>query len=108
MRILPTSKEWLVLIRRVVAFGAGFAVWMFCRELNFKSSAQTGMIVPVDIQVSRDIVRWLWLPFSWLPSPSLINDFWSILKGLLIGVHYGPVTALVILWLFRTSRPVKI
>jgi len=108
MRILLTSKEWLVLIRRVVAFGVGFAVWLFCRGLYFESSAQTGMIVPVDIQVSRDVVRWLWFPFSWLPAPIYINDFWSILKGWLIGVPYGIVTALVILWLFRTSHPNRI
>ena len=107
MRISPTSKEWLVLIRRAAAFGGGFGVWTFCRSLYFKSSAQTGMIVPVDIQVSRDIVRWVWFPFSWLPSPIYINDFWSILKGLLIGVPYGAVTALVILWLLRTSRQKK-
>src|ERR1017187_2465099 len=109
MRILPTSKiEWLILTRRVAAFGAGFAVWLFCGHLAVKASAQTGMIVPVDIQVCRDIVRWLWFPLRWLPSPFLINDIWSILKRLLIGVPYGVFVGLVILWLFRTSRPKKV
>jgi hypothetical protein len=105
MHILPTSKESLVLIRRVVAFGAGLSVWLFCGHLNGRASAQTGMIVPVDIQVCRDIVRWLWFPFSWLPEPRYINDIWSILKGLLIGVPYAVIVGLVILWLFRTSQP---
>ena len=108
MRILPTSKEWLVLLRRVAAFGAGFAVWLFCGHLATKASAQTGMIVPVDLQVCRDIVRWLWFPFSWLPSPVYINDIWSIVKRLLIGVPYGVIVALAILWLFRSSPPKKI
>ena len=107
MRILPTSKESLVLIRRAVAFGAGFAVWLFCGHLNGRASAQTGMIVPVDIQVCRDIVRWLWFPFSWLPEPRYINDIWSILKSLLIGVPYAVIVGLAILWLFRTSPPKK-
>jgi len=109
MRILPTSKqEWLNLIKCVVAFAAGFAVWLFCSHLAVKASAQTGMIVPVDTQVCRDIVRWLWFPFSWLPSPILINDTWNILKRLLIGVPYGLIVGLGILWLLRTSQPKKI
>jgi hypothetical protein len=108
MRIFPTSKEWLVLIRRMVAFGAGLAVWLFCGHLAMDASAQTGMIVPADLLLKRDIVRWLWFPFSWLPEPFLINDRWSIIKHLLIGVPYAVIVGLVILWLFRTSRPKKI
>jgi hypothetical protein len=109
MRNLPTSKqEWLVLIRRMMAFGAGLAVWLFCGHLAREASAQTGMIVPVDIQVCRDVVRWLWFPFSWLPEPIYINDRWSIIKHWLIGVPYAVIVGLVILWLFRTRRPKKI
>lgn len=108
MNILPTSKlEWLILIKRVVAFGTGFAVWLFCGHLAVKASAQTGMTVPVDLQVCRDIVRWLWFPLSWLPEPHLIGDRWSILKPRLIGVPYAVIVGLVILWLFRTSKPKK-
>ena len=108
MRILPTSKqEWLAWIRRVAAFAAGFAVWRVCFYVSGTASAQTGMIVPVDIQVCRDIFRWLWFPFSWLPSPIYIG-LWSNLRTLLIGVPYGVVVGLGILWLFRTSRPRKI
>jgi hypothetical protein len=108
MRILPTSKEWLALIRRAAVFGAGFAVWLFCAYLDGYSEAQTGMIVPVNLQVSRDIVRWLWFPLSWLPEPIGINDSWDILKRLLIGVPYAVIVGLMILWLFRTSRPKKL
>ncbi len=108
MRAFPTSKEWLVLIRRVAAFGAGFAVWLFCTRLASYSEAQTGTIVPVDLLVKRDIVGWLWFPFSWLPRSTGMNDFWAILKRLLIGVPYGVIVGLTILWLFRTSRPKKI
>jgi len=107
MRISPTSKEWLVLIRRGAAFGAGFAVWLFCSNLDCHSEAQTGMIVPADLLLKREIVEWLWFPFSWLPHPVYINDFWDILKRLLIGVPYAVIVALVILWLFRSSPPKK-
>jgi hypothetical protein len=108
MRISPTSNERLRLIRYVVAFGAGFAVWSFCGQLAAKASAQTGMIVPWDISMCREVVSWLWFPFSWLPSPIYINDTWSIVKRLLIGVPYGLIIAITILWLFRTSQPKKI
>ena len=94
--------------RQAAAFGAGFAVWWFCGHLEGYASAQTGMTVPVDLQVTRDVVRWLWLPFSWLPSPIYINDTWSIVKRLLIGVPYGLAVGLVVLWLFRTGQPKKI
>jgi hypothetical protein len=107
MRFLPTSKEWLVLIRRIAAFGAAVAVWLFCAYLDTYSEAQTGMIVPADLQVKREIVGWLWFPFSWLPEPIGMNDFWDILKRFLIGVPYAVIVGLVILWLFRTSPPKK-
>ena len=107
MRILPTSKEWLVLISRAAAFGAGLAVWLFCGHLATEASAQTVMIVPADLLLKREVVGWLWFPFSWLPSPVYINDIWSILQRLLIGFPYGVLIAMVILWLFRTSPPKK-
>jgi hypothetical protein len=56
MRITPTSKAWLVLIRRGAAFGAGFAVWLFCSSLYSYSEAQTGKIVPADLLLKREIV----------------------------------------------------
>jgi hypothetical protein len=104
MRFSPTSKG-LVLIRRAAAFGAGFTVWLFCRHLFFEAYGQTGMIVPADTLVYRDVVRWLWFPFSWLPYPDY--GFWGLFESILIGLPYGIATALVILWLFRSSRPKK-
>ena len=108
MRFSPTSKEWLVLIRRGTAFGAGFVVWLFCSRLDCYSEAQTGMIVPADLILKREIVGWLWFPFSWLPEPVGMNDFWDILKRLLIGVPYAAIVVLVILWLFRMNQSKKI
>ena len=105
MQILPTPKEWLVLIRRAAAFGAGFIVWNFSRHLFFESCAQTGMIVPADLLLKREIVGWLWFPFSWLP---LDYGFWMLFDSSLIGLPYGIATAALILWLFRSSHPKKI
>jgi hypothetical protein len=105
MRISPTPKEWVVLIRRAAAFGSGFAVWLFCRHLFFESCAQTSMIVPADLLLKREIVGWLWFPFSWLPYPDY--GFWMLFDSSLIGLPYGIATAVLILWLFRTSPPKK-
>ena len=107
MRISPTPKEWLVLIRRGLVFGAGFTVWLFCSYLDITSETQTGMIVPADLIFKRIIVGWLWFPFSWLPGPVGMNDFWDILKRLLIGVPYAVIVGLTISWLFRSSPPKK-
>jgi len=66
------------------------------------------MIVPADLILKREIVGWLWFPFSWLPEPVGMNDFWDILKRLLIGVPYAAIVVLVILWLFRMNQSKKI
>ena len=65
------------------------------------------MIVPADLIFKRIIVGWLWFPFSWLPGPVGMNDFWDILKRLLIGVPYAVIVGLTISWLFRSSPPKK-
>jgi len=102
MQIFPKSKERPSLIRRAAAFGAGLVVWLFCRHLFFEAYAQTGIIVPANTQVYRDVVRWLWFPFSWLPYPDY--GFWMLFDSSVIGLPYGIATAVLVLWLFRTSR----
>ena len=63
------------------------------------------MIVPADLLLKREIVGWLWFPFSWLPYPDY--GFWMLFESLLIGLPYGIAIAMLILWLFRTSPPKK-
>jgi hypothetical protein len=109
MRIFPTSKEWLVWLRRAAAFAAGFAVWRVCFYVSSQASAQTGYPPSVDHQMYCEAFRWLWFPFSWIPMPQplLIGAWQQSLRLQLIGVPYGVIVGLVILWLFRTSPPKK-
>ena len=109
MRIVPTSKQdWLILLKLAVAFGAGLAMCLFCHNLINRAWAQTGEIVPVDIQVSRDVVFWMWLPLSLLPWPHhQLGDTWDHLHRWFFGVVYGIVVALIISWLLKKSGSKK-
>ena len=90
-----------------MAFAFGFATWWLCFHVSSRASVQTGFSVPVDVQVYREVFRWLWFPFRWLPEPVYIGT-WQGLRILFIGVPYGAIVGLVISRLFRPKQPNKV
>ena len=93
--------------RHAIALALGFIASWVCLHVASRASVQTGFIVPVDVQVYREVFRWIWFPFSWLPEPVYIGT-WQSLRIQLIGVPYGVAVGLVVFWLFRSKRPKKI
>ena len=93
-----------------MALAFGLATWWLCYHVSLRASAQTGMTVPVDVQVYREMFRWLWFPFSWIPMPQplLIGSWQQSLRFLLIGVPYGVIVGLVVFGLLRSRQPKKI
>jgi hypothetical protein len=93
-----------------VALAFGLATWGLCFYVSSRAEAQTGMTVPVDIQVYREVSHWLWFPSNWIPLPEShrLGDWQQRLRCFIIGVPYGIIVGLAIYWLVRSRQPKKI
>lgn len=92
--------------RHAVSFAAGFATWLLCFVVSNQGTAQTGLTVPLDVEICRTLFNVLWFPFSWIPVPHTTGTG-TLVRLFLIGVPYGAAVGIGLSRLLRGRHPGK-